>query len=65
MLALVVRFQFGALQSELGLFCVRLRVNRRIFARGHGHGAGEEDRDSRYKHVAVSGVRSSNTNYQA
>ena len=63
-LAHVVVFQFPALQLEVGLFGIRLRVHRHVFARGHRHRPGDQGSDPRNHYVPVSRMRRRDTQHQ-
>ena len=63
-LAHVVVFQFPALQLEVGLFGIRLRVHRHVFARGHRHRPGDQAGHPRDHHVAVSRMRRRHSQHQ-
>ena len=59
--ARIVRLEFFALAIEVGLFGIRLRVDRHILARGHRHGAGYQPGDSRHHDVAMCRMCGGNT----
>jgi hypothetical protein len=64
-LSLVVRSEFGALELQIGMFGVGLRVHGHIFSRGHGHGTRDQAGNPGDQDTPVRPVRGSDARYQA
>ena len=63
-LALVVCFEFRALKREVGLFGVCLRADRHVLPGSHRHRTSHQASDPGDQDVAVSRMRSGNTEQQ-
>ena len=60
-----VRLQLPALQLDIGLFGIRLGVDRHILARRHGHGPSHQSGNPGDQNAAMGAIRCGDTQHEA